>query len=218
MNIPRQVLGGGPDEIHRLRLCSLEVDPKLFPMILESETCIKLMNLRSRISARGDEFVASAALRLCNYGVYDLGAQTRATRRFIDVHVFQKAEGRLVQAVPHQKEVSTRHLFSVSINGEAYALGFCRCLFDVHCALYASMLRHSSTSSMTRQGRAASAAFVSVSPAATIKAFHKVQARPRAQVPASSGSIARKASRLSPLKSVQAMDKSHAGSPTPSIP
>src|SRR5207247_6585247 len=71
---------------------------------------------------------------------------------------------------------------------------------------------------MTRQGRAASTAFVSVRPAAKIRAFHKVQARPRAHVPASSGSIARKASRLSPLKNVQAMDRSHAGSPTPSIP
>ncbi len=75
-----------------------------------------------------------------------------------------------------------------------------------------------STSSMTLQGRAASTAFVSIRPAATINAFHNVHARPRAHVPGSSGSIARNVSRLSCRNSVHAIDKSHAGSPTPTIP
>src|ERR1700704_3041415 len=54
----------------------LEVDPEFFSVIFESETHIKLVNLRSRISAGCDQFVASAVFRLCNHGIYDLGTQT----------------------------------------------------------------------------------------------------------------------------------------------
>src|SRR5712691_5905414 len=76
----------------------LQVDPKLFSVILESEAHIKLMNLRSRISACRHQFVAAAVFRLCNHGIYDRGTQTRAAHGFIDIHIFQKSERRLVQA------------------------------------------------------------------------------------------------------------------------
>src|SRR5882724_5402637 len=79
----------------------LEVDPKLFSVILESDAHIKLMNFRPRISACCDQFVAAAVFRLCNHGIYDLGTQTGTAHGFIDIHIFQKSEGRLVQAVPH---------------------------------------------------------------------------------------------------------------------
>src|SRR5882762_11875035 len=77
----------------------LEIDPKLFSVILESDAHIKLMNLRPRISAGCDQFVAAAVFRLCNHGIYDRGTQTGTAHGFIDMHIFQKPEGCLVQAV-----------------------------------------------------------------------------------------------------------------------
>lgn len=57
-----------------------------------------------------------------------------------------------------------------------------------------------------------------VKPAATIRAFQRVQARPRAHVPSSNGSISRKTALLLHLKNVQVMARSHAGSPITSCP
>src|SRR5919106_381093 len=71
---------------------------------------------------------------------------------------------------------------------------------------------------MTRRAFPASSGLVSRCWASVIRPFHKVQPRPRAQVARSSGSAARSASLLVPCKSVQAIDRSHAGSPTAEDP
>lgn len=67
---------------------------------------------------------------------------------------------------------------------------------------------------MMRQHWTDSALFGFVKPAATVKAFHKVQPRPRAHVVASSGNATRKTSRLESLK----RPRSQAGSPMFSCP
>jgi hypothetical protein len=51
-----------------------------------------------------------------------------------------------------------------------------------------------------------------------MSAFHNAQPRARAQVPSSTAIWARNASRLVPAKAVQAMARSHAGSPTAQQP
>ena len=55
-------------------------------------------------------------------------------------------------------------------------------------------------------------------PAAVIRAFHKVQPRPRAHVASSRPSASRKAVRLLPENRVHAMARSQAGSPIPDVP
>src|SRR5437667_307155 len=71
---------------------------------------------------------------------------------------------------------------------------------------------------MIRQHCVDSALFGFVKPAATTKAFHKVQARPRVHVSGSNGSILRKTFRLSSLNKVHVIARSQEGSPIANCP
>lgn len=70
---------------------------------------------------------------------------------------------------------------------------------------------------MTRRALAAATGLILRSPAWVISAFQSATAAPLAQVAASTGSAVRKASRLAPENSVQAIVMSQAGLPTPEM-
>src|ERR1700719_209249 len=72
--------------------------------------------------------------------------------------------------------------------------------------------------SITQREYLLSELFVLVICASIIKAFHRVQARARFHVSSSRVSVSRKTLRAFPLKNVQYIVRSQAGSPTASIP
>ena len=67
----------------------IEVHAELNTVFLEAEPQIELMNLRTRDSARCDEFVTARFSRRGDRFLHKARAQATTALRFIDINVFE---------------------------------------------------------------------------------------------------------------------------------